>query len=334
MCVDISIIIPIFNSEKYISKCLNDILEQTYYNFEVILVDDGSTDNSYQICKKFCEFDSRIKVITQKNSGVSKARNTGLKTAKGKYICFMDSDDRVDPDYLRNLIDSYCRSNSKVGLVIHGCKIDFYNKGKIIKRQIVEPKSNIYKFQNFLESLEKEVPIISAQTVWGKLYIKSIIKSNSLLFSEGIGLSEDFLFNLKYMNCINEILVDSYSNYHYVKTENESSVHRYHPEYLDTIKKIIFNMQNILIKPSDDFLGYVFREYCRTIYHYYSNYSRNTKNDRINVLKDLESAPLFKESLNISNQPLMYKIIRLILVQNNIFLSDLFFTVTSLLRRY
>lgn len=334
MCVDISVIIPIFNSEKYIGRCLNDILDQTYNNFEVILIDDGSVDDSYQICQKFCKIDNRIKVIKQRNSGVSKARNTGLKIASGKYICFIDSDDRIEPNYLKNLIDAYFTCNRRIGLVIHGCKIDFYKKEKIIKTRVVEPKSNIYKFHNFLESLEKDVPLISAQTVWGKLYIKSIIKSNSLLFCEGVGLSEDFLFNLKYMYYIDEILVDSYSNYHYIKTENESSVHRYHPEYLDTVKKIILNMQNILIEPSDDFLGYVFREYCRTIYHYYSNYSRNTKNDRINVLKGLTTAPLYKESLNISNQPPMYKIIRVILMQNNIFLSNLFFSVTSLLRRY
>lgn len=332
--VNITIIIPVFNSEKYIKFCLSDLLKQSYPNFEVILVDDGSTDNSLKICNNFCELDNRIKVITQKNGGVSKARNTGLKMANGKYICFVDSDDRVDKNYLKDLIESYYACNSVADLVIHGCKIDYYKKEKIVKTKIIEPKSKIYKFQEFLASLEEDIPLVCAQTVWGKLYLKSIIEENSVSFNEKISLSEDYLFNLEYMNCIDNIVIEAYSNYHYRKTEINSLVRRYHPEYLDTIKTIIFKMEYVVKQPSDKFLGYIFREYARTIYHYYSNFSYNEKKDRIDILKKLETAPLFKKSLCISHQPSMYKIIRLVLLQNNITLSNIFFSITSLLRRY
>ena len=108
----ISIIVPIYNSENYIKKCLDSILAQTYSNLEVILIDDGSTDNSYNICKDYQKKDNRIVLLQQKNAGVSRARNHGLEVAKGEYIGFVDSDDLLDEnwyvilDLIKNLIKS------------------------------------------------------------------------------------------------------------------------------------------------------------------------------------------------------------------------------------
>ena len=100
----VSIIVPVYNVEKYIEKCVNSICQQDYENLQVILIDDGSKDNSGRICDKFSEIDSRIVVLHQNNSGVSVARNNGLDVAEGKYIGFVDSDDYLEKDYISTLV--------------------------------------------------------------------------------------------------------------------------------------------------------------------------------------------------------------------------------------
>ena len=125
----ISVIIPIYNSEKYLSKCISSVLEQTYKDLELILVDDGSTDNSLNICNDFAERDSRIVVVHQKNAGVSAARNNGLKNAKGDFITFVDSDDYVENDWLELLFKAITEKNAEVAV----CGIKLDDKQKIVE---------------------------------------------------------------------------------------------------------------------------------------------------------------------------------------------------------
>ncbi|MBQ7815737.1 MAG: glycosyltransferase, partial [Oscillospiraceae bacterium] len=99
----ISVIVPVYNTEKFLDKCIESISKQTFDDFEIILVDDGSTDKSGQICDTWAHKDNRVKVIHKQNAGVSAARNNGIAAAKGEYIAFVDSDDTVSPDYLRLL---------------------------------------------------------------------------------------------------------------------------------------------------------------------------------------------------------------------------------------
>lgn len=334
MDAKITIIIPVYNGEKYIERCLKNVLKQSYNNYEAILVDDGSSDCTRLICDHYSQIDSRIFVYTQKKSGVSAARNRGLKMATGKFICFMDSDDQINENYLKNLVESYDACKEEAQLVIHGCKIDFYRNGIIQRTRFVKPETGRYTPVEVLNEIEKKIPLVSVQTVWGKLYSRDIIEANFLRFDEKIGLTEDYVFNLIYMQKIQVVYVNSHMDYHYIKTEAETAVHKYHPEYMSTICIIISMMQNMVKDLTPEFLAYVFREYCRMIYHYYSNYSRNSREERINVLKKLENAPLFAESLKVRRQPLMYRLFRLLLVTHNIELEDFFFRLTSLIRRY
>ena len=99
----VSVIVPVYNSKAYLKRCVDAILKQTYSNLEVILVDDGSKDDSYMICKEYEAFDKRVRVFTKENGGSSSARNVGIKAAKGDYICFCDSDDYYEPDIVENL---------------------------------------------------------------------------------------------------------------------------------------------------------------------------------------------------------------------------------------
>ena len=128
----ISIIIPIYNVEKYLEKCLDSILNQTYKNLEIILIDDGSTDNSPNICNSYCEKDKRIKIIHKNNEGVSSARNKGIELSKGKYIVFIDSDDYVSNEHIEVLYD--CIISNNVDLVISNL-IDISEDGIILNNE-------------------------------------------------------------------------------------------------------------------------------------------------------------------------------------------------------
>lgn len=101
----ISVIIPVYNCEKYLNKCVDSVLNQTYTNYEIILIDDGSTDRSSEICDKYEKVSKKVKVLHQKNSGVSQARNNGVDIAEGKYICFLDSDDYIEKEYFKFAIE-------------------------------------------------------------------------------------------------------------------------------------------------------------------------------------------------------------------------------------
>ena len=114
--VKISVIVPIYNVEKWLSKCINSILAQNFKDFELILINDGSTDNSEKICYKFLDHDNRVKYFYKKNGGLSSARNLGIKKATGKYIVFIDSDDYVDKNYLQYLYESVSKNNSQVAI--------------------------------------------------------------------------------------------------------------------------------------------------------------------------------------------------------------------------
>lgn len=112
----ISIIVPVYNVEKYLDRCVQSILIQSFKRFELILVNDGSTDNSFEICQKYRKKDSRVILISQENKGLSAARNTGLNNAHGDYICFIDSDDFIEKDYLKLLLNNLKSNNADISI--------------------------------------------------------------------------------------------------------------------------------------------------------------------------------------------------------------------------
>ena len=113
---EISIVVPVFNVEKFLKKCIESIISQSFSNFEVLLVNDGSTDGSLDICLQYTKIDDRVKVINKKNGGLSDARNAGIKYATGKYICFIDSDDFIEKEYLQKLYKNIVKYNSDVSM--------------------------------------------------------------------------------------------------------------------------------------------------------------------------------------------------------------------------
>jgi glycosyltransferase involved in cell wall biosynthesis len=205
----ISVVIPVYNVEKYLSKAVESVIEQTYNKLEIILVDDGSTDNCAEICDSFAEKDSRVIVIHQKNSGLSGARNAGIKMASGDYIFFLDSDDYIEPDTLEFAVKN--AQLYKTDLVIWGYITEYENKQQPDK-EIRVPDCLIYEGNNDLDYVPSCIGY-----AWNKLYNRDIIERNNLEFRHGVSLVEDILFNRDYIAHVSRILfVDKCFN-HYLQ---------------------------------------------------------------------------------------------------------------------
>lgn len=236
----ISIIVPVFNVELYLSKCIESILNQKYNNIEVLLINDGSTDNSGEICDKFANKDNRIKVIHKKNEGVSIARNIGLKYSTGEYIAFVDGDDFVNENIYTTL---YSRiNNSRFDLVMCRFYRSFSNGENIVENEPLREgeylKDNIYKelilpmIGNDFDNMGKSLIM---GTTWRCLYKKEIIKKNRIEFPI-IKIAEDMIFNLNYL---------AYCNYVYIEKE---PLYYYRYNYNSATKKYITNLWDTLSK--------------------------------------------------------------------------------------
>lgn len=216
--MEISIIVPVYNVEKYIDRCIDSILNQTFKDFELILVNDGSTDNSGDICDKYSKIDSRIKVIHKINGGVSSARNVGIDNANGKYIQFIDPDDWVDDLLLERSYNTI--NNEDSDIVFLGIKYEDFISKRVTKR--VVSKEIIFDInKNIKHDAIKLIKDDLFGFTWCKLFKASIIKSHKIKFDESISLAEDEKFTCDYYKYINKISVLDEAYYYYVKYGNE-----------------------------------------------------------------------------------------------------------------
>jgi glycosyltransferase involved in cell wall biosynthesis len=208
---EVSIIVPIFNTEKYLPRCIDNILIQTFTNFECILIDDGSTDNSLTICKQYSQSDSRIVLLHQENSGVSESRNRGIELARGKYVCFVDSDDIAEKNFCEKLFTAINSANTDVA-----CCGYFENSKSYILccKDIIFNNSNIIEIIHYLEMRQ------AFGVIWNKIYKKSILDTFTLRFSKLITFGEDMLFNMQYFRHVKTAYVCSDQLYHY-KHDNQ-----------------------------------------------------------------------------------------------------------------
>lgn len=215
----ISVIVPIYNVEEYIRDCLDSILNQTYDEFEVILVDDGSTDSSYEIAAEYALRDNRIKVIRQNNGGVSSARNKGLNEVSGEYLTFVDADDYIAVNYLESLVRPL--QYFECDIVFSGM-IDFDKSG--IKNSITLNQRS-WRFESSEDCVSFFKQELNTSPV-AKLYKLSLIREYGLCFDTGLSLGEDFKFNLEYFKYIKSAYSISYSGYYYRRDVYNSLTHR------------------------------------------------------------------------------------------------------------
>lgn len=211
----VSVIVPVYNTEKYLDKCIQSILNQSFTDFELLLINDGSTDRSGAICDAYALQDERVRVFHKKNGGVSSTRNMGLDEAKGEWITFVDSDDWLKPDYLMNL---YACVNEKVDLIIAYAE-NVMPTGEILTKE----HSNGWVSDDNFSDLFSKYEMCQNTTCWAKLYKTSCIKNNKIRFNENISMGEDTVFLYNYLVHSLLIYISGQVDYCYRDTSNSLS---------------------------------------------------------------------------------------------------------------
>lgn len=238
-----SVIIPVYNAAQYIQQCIDSILKQTYSDFELILVDDGSTDSSREICKRCEKQDDRVKYIYKENGGVSSARNEGIRLAKGTYVAFVDSDDILKSDMLKILMSG----NSDFAM----CGYELYDDiSSTVCEQFMCPtlcgtmSDLTHKIRNYISPPYLLGPCF-------KLFKKNIITENSVIFPLDLSYGEDAVFVLKYLAYCKTVSISSYIGYSYRKHGSESLSSRFLANKIDinyrinTLIDILLQKENV-----------------------------------------------------------------------------------------
>jgi glycosyltransferase involved in cell wall biosynthesis len=238
----ISIIIPVYNTEKYLAKCLENVINQTYKNIEIVVVNDGSSDNSIKIINEFREKDTRFILIEQSNHGISNARNSGIKASKGEYIVFIDSDDWVDLEMCEQLVNAI--NEHEVDIVFCSYLREFrngFNKPRYIldKERIFDKNEStdlrLRLFGLFEKDLKDPSHADTLGTIYSKLYRTNIIKDNNLEFIDLnlIGSAEDVIFNISYFKYVSSAYYIHQCLYHYRKINETSTTTNYRPQLFE-----------------------------------------------------------------------------------------------------
>lgn len=310
----ISVIVPVYKSKNTIHCCINSILRQTFSDFELILVDDGSPDECGSICDRYEQVNKKIKVIHKENGGVSSARNSGIEVASGEYIVFIDSDDYIESDYLFKLIQTKNKYKEFDNI---WCGFNIIDNDKIDTKDIAvfcntEDFSmlNVHSLMILHEKWLDPMP-------WNKLYFRDVIVKNDIKFDTELSLGEDLIFNLNYLDCTNKrIVVINKGLYNYRRDNNESLDNKYYPNLFDIYKLIHSEMLsyskkwNLTEKDANRILGFAFYKYELALKNTFSseNVISNRKKIRLNnmIMKTKE----FQDSFNYVKRDLnfIYKI--------------------------
>lgn len=249
--VKFSFVIPVYNVEHYLAQCVNSILTQNYLNYEVILVDDGSTDSSGTLCDKFAQIDSRICVIHQENAGLSEARNTGIRNADGEYILFVDSDDYIAPGILDKLNNTIIQNIGVDVVFLEAVKI--YPNGK------TEPMRDGYKIKSICGKTKDEVlkHITTLSKFPGSAWAKAIRRAlldNTMLFTKNL-LSEDIDWSYRLFKTAEKYayLPDTY--YYYRQAREGSITNKISEKNVESMLWIVEKWANQ--NPTDPYQAFV-----------------------------------------------------------------------------
>ena len=222
----ISVIVPAYNAEKFIAECVESILVQDYQNIEVLVVDDGSSDNTKDILREISCTDNRLTLIEQNNKGVSAARNTGIMNAKGEYITFCDSDDYLKENHLSNLY-SLLNKDDRCQMSVCADYNLFYPSGRLVPTLGDEGTFNSCVLINKLINNKGNANLLAA--VWNKLFLTSIIKTYNLKFNETINYGEDWLFVIDYLRHIDQVIISNTPTYFYRRYDGDRLSTKFNP---------------------------------------------------------------------------------------------------------
>lgn len=322
----ITIIVPVYNVEKYIEECIQSIINQSYNNIEIILIDDGSTDSCGKICDEYKEKDNRIKVIHKENGGVSSARNLGIEYATGKWVSFVDGDDWIDKEFCEKMIKIAKEKSSNIVL----CGYNRVSQSGIEK---INSDGKVF----IVNSREYLINSLNPQTGFGfchmKLYNISILKN--MKFNEKLKVGEDALFNQQISEHIEKAVFLKENIYNY-RVHSNSVVRKFDANYVKKFKELmIVNREFIYNSFKDDvdiktsYFNFVAFHVLLIAVNYCFN-KENPRKDKINMLKEICNYEDFKEGIRKSNyKNLRYSTkIALFTIKHKLYL------VTDLICRY
>lgn len=223
----VSFVIPVYNCEKYLSKCVEGIKKISAVDYEIILVDDGSKDRSGLICDRLSSEDARISCIHQENRGVSSARNAGLKAATGDYVCFIDSDDEIESSKL-DIVFEKLKQEKSVDMAIFGLSFDYYHKERLYRQYQLSPSlTGIISDDIWLRRILDLYTANALNSICNKIFLKEFLKKHNLYLQEDMFLYEDLEYFIRCMGYCKWILFEPEIIYHYRQSEKSGNMGRH-----------------------------------------------------------------------------------------------------------
>lgn len=219
----VSFIIPVYNSEKYLLKCIEEINKISSLDYEIILVNDGSKDRSGLLCDNLSLADARVRCIHQENRGVSSARNTGLKAATGNYICFLDSDDEIEPHKFKQMFEKVEKAG-EAEMAIFGLSFDYYYNNRLYYRnELFPPLSGVIADNIWSGRIYALYTANALSPIWNKIFKREFLTKHNLYFREDMFLYEDLEYSIQCMKYCTKILFEPEIIYHYRQSEDEGN---------------------------------------------------------------------------------------------------------------
>ncbi len=302
----ISIIVPVYNVESYIEKCIASLLGQSFRDIEIILVNDGSTDNSGAICDKFASEDQRVRVIHKNNGGVSTARNAGLDTAQGQYVMFCDSDDYVKENFCESLYETIQGSDSCLafsGITVLSAKGNTnnlcpgYDEGECVCWSKQE-------FCDLYVKLNLTSPFLLLHVSCNKIFLRRIIEENHLRYDTTMAYNEDFVFNLNYLDKVDEVRLCNSPLYYYNVDVPGSLCKQYRKKLgeafskkMDTYEKVILNKATDKVSAHRVWCTLVFNDTHRVINSILSPHDTRTEKEKLKECNALIRSKRFRVAL-------------------------------------
>ena len=321
----VSIIIPVYNAEKRIGKCIESVLNQTYKDFELILIDDGSKDDSYKICKEYEKKDHRIIALTQTNKGVSATRNRGIDISRGEYIQFIDSDDYIKENMVEELVK--VATSSDADMVICGIEKHFDNK--------IENITPEYSGKVMVKDLEKVYPDVFRSYILhspvNKLYKKSKIKDRFIL---KLYIGEDYIFNLKFLANAESIYFVDENFYYYIESKG-SLISTYRDENTEIAEWLYINgiefCKKIGLKEKS--IGYLSRNFIVSFFYYMSDMyqfsDKSLKEKKYTVNNWIKNENIQNASRKVKFDSLKFEIARILIKNKMVNLFHLMLIIKS-----
>ncbi len=305
----VSIVLPVYNiKEEYLEKCVRSLMSQTESRIEIILVDDGSPNNAYEVCMRLAAEDSRVKAIHQENAGVSVARNTGLENAQGEYICFVDPDDWTAPSYIEELLKGF--ESEDTDFTICDCTVCYENSQR--PNPFLSTDKNVLtgKDKNKLlyQLVGKKIcdyypPEVAAGVPWGKMFRRSFIDKHNLRFIPGMVRMQDNIFCLYAIDSADKIHYVPKSLYFYRKEEG-SACYKFNPNIMKYFEKYFYETRIFLEKTNQEAAAFdalrmktltSFNSYL-TQYFFHNDNGKSFSEKKKDLFKLLECEP-YKEAL-------------------------------------